>query len=189
LEFQVHELEFQSFFLFRYVNKMSKASWHLDDPVSVKGVRHAMLTTNRGTAQHSGSECCVEIPPDFSKEGRQEIHLKFIDSDLADWCYEFDQWALNYLVSHSLRLFKQPLSLMDIKARYCTITDRTYPREPCMLASIDLKTVAYYDQSGVTMAPMDLDQLEVTPVFEVKSMWFADTGTCGLTLDVVEVWV
>jgi hypothetical protein len=166
---------------------MSKASWHLDDPVSVKGVRHAMLTTNRGTAQHSGSECCVEIPPDFSKEGRQEIHLKFIDSDLADWCYEFDQWSLKYLTSHSLRLFTKHLSLMDIKARYCTITDRTYPREPCMLASID-KTVAYCDRSGV-VAPVDIDQLEVTPVFEVKSMWFADTGTCGLTLDVVEVWV
>jgi hypothetical protein len=58
-----------------------------------------------------------------------------------------------------------------------------------MLASIDLKTVAYKDQSGATVAPVDLDQLEVTPVFEVKSMWFADTGTCGLTLDVVEVWV
>jgi hypothetical protein len=57
-----------------------------------------------------------------------------------------------------------------------------------MLASIDLKTVAYKDQSGV-VAPMDIDLLEVTPVFEVKSMWFADTGTCGLTLDVVEVWV
>ena len=168
---------------------MSKASWHLDDLVSVKGVRQAMLTTNRGTARHSGSECCVEIPPDYSKEGRQEIELKFIDPDLADWCYESDQWALKYLVSHSLRLFKKPLSLMDIKLRYCPITDRSYPREPCMLSSIDLKTVAYKDQSGVTVAPMDIDLLDVTPVFEVKSMWFADTGTCGLTLDVVEVWV
>jgi hypothetical protein len=169
--------------------QMSKASWHLDDIISVDGVRQAMLTSNRGTVKHSDSECCVEIPPDPSKEGRQEIHLKFIESALADWCYELDQWALKYLVSHSLRLFKQPLSLMDIKARYCPITDRTYPREPCMLASIDLKAVAYYDQSGVTMAPMDIDQLEVTPVFEVKSMWFAATGTCGLTLDVIEVWV
>ena len=167
---------------------MSKASWHLDDIISVDGVRQAMLTSNRGTVQHSDSECCVEIPPDPLKEGRQEIQLKFIESALADWCYELDQWALNYLVSHSLRLFKQPLSLMDIKARYCPITDRTYPREPCMLASIDLETVAYYDQSGV-MAPMDLDILEVTPVFEVKSLWLSDTEACGLTLDVIEVWV
>ena len=75
---------------------------------------------------------------------------------------------------------------MYIKAQYCPITDRTYPREPCMLASIDLKTVAYYDQSGVT-APVDIDLLEVTPVFEIKSMWFAATGTCGLTLDMIEV--
>ena len=167
---------------------MSKSSWHLDDIIPVNGVRQAMLTTNRGTLQHSGSECCVEIPPDPLKEGRQEIHLQFMDPALADWCYELDQWALHYLVSHSLRLFKKPLSLMDVKARYCPITDRTYPREPCMLASIDLKTVAYCDHAGMT-APVDIDQLEVTPVFEVKSMWFSDTETCGLTLDVIEVGV
>jgi len=147
-----------------------------------------MLTTNRGTLQHSESECTVEYPPDPLKEGRQEIHMKFIDHTLAEWCYELDQWALHYLVSHSLRLFKEPLSLLDVKLRYCPVTDRTYPREPCGLASIDLKTVTYCDHVGMT-APVDLDQLDVTPVFEVKSMWFSDTGTCGLTLDVIEVGV
>ena len=142
---------------------------------------------NRGTVQHSDSECCAEIPPDPSIEGRQEIHLKSIDPNLADWCYELDQWALQYLVSHSLRLFNKPLTSMDIKARYCPITGRSFPREPSMLASINLKTVAYTDQSGVTVAPVDIDQQEVTPVFEVKSMWFADTGTCGLNLDLIEI--
>ncbi len=57
-----------------------------------------------------------------------------------------------------------------------------------MLASIELQPVAYYDHQGVT-EPMDLDILDVTPVFSVKSMWFSDTATCGLTLDVTEVWV
>ena len=91
------------------------SSWHLDDTVVLNGVKTAMLTTNKGTAHHSDSECCVEIPPDPSKEGPQEIQLKFIDPALADWCYELDQWALKYLVSHSLRMFNKPLSLMDVK--------------------------------------------------------------------------
>ncbi len=103
---------------------MPNSSWTLGD--IVKG--EAML--NEGLVQHSGSECCVEIPPDPSKEGRQKIQLQFIDPDLADWCYELDQWALKYLVAHSLRLFKKPLTLLDIKLRYCPITDRTYPHEP-----------------------------------------------------------
>ena len=77
---------------------------------------------------------------------------------------------------------------MDIKLRYSPITDRTYPREPSALASINLQTVAYYDQLGVT-APMDMDLLDVTPVFEIRSMWFSDTGSCGLTLELIEVWV
>ena len=166
---------------------MSKASWHLDDITIVNEVRQAMLTTNRGTAQHSESECCVEISPDPLVEGRQEIPLQFIDPSLADWCYDADQWALQYLVSHSLRLYTKPLTLMDIKARYCPITDRTYPREPCMLASIDFTTVAFSSSTGVTVAPSDWDFLEVTPVFEIRSMWFADTGTCGLSLDLIEV--
>ena len=83
---------------------MLKASWHLDDITIVNGVRTVMQTTNRGTVQHSDSECCVEILPDPSIEGRQEIHLEFIDPTLADWCYDADQWALKYLVSHSLRV-------------------------------------------------------------------------------------
>jgi hypothetical protein len=128
---------------------MSISSWHLDDTIVLNNVKTAMLTTNKGTARHSDSECCVEIAPDLSKEGPQQIQLKFIDPALADWCYDADQWALKYLASHSLRLFKKPLTLLDIKMRYCPITDRTYPREPCMLASIDLKTVAFFDQSGV----------------------------------------
>ncbi len=64
---------------------MSTASWHLDDITIVDSIRTAMLTTNQGTAQHSESECCVEISPDPSKEGRQEIQLQFIDPALADW--------------------------------------------------------------------------------------------------------
>ena len=85
-----------------------------------------------------------------------------------------------------VKTIKKQLTSMDIKARYCPITDRSFPREPSMLASINLKTVAYTDQSGAT-DPVDIDLLEVTPVFEVKSMWFAATGTCGLTLDLIEV--
>jgi hypothetical protein len=167
---------------------MSTSSWHLDDIVVLNGVKQAMLTSNQGPVRHYDSECCVERAPDPSKEGPQEIQLNFLDPALADWCYELDQWALKYLVSHSLRLFKKPLSLMDVKLRYSPITDRTYPREPAMLASINLETVAYYDQLGVT-APIDLDLLDVTPVFEVGSMWFSDTGSCGLNLELIEVWV
>ena len=167
---------------------MSTSSWHLEDTLVRNGIKTAMLTSNKGTVRHYDSECCVEIAPDPSKEGLQQIHLKFIDTDLADFCYEADQWALKYLASHSLRLFKEPLTLMDIKLRYSPITDRTYPREPCMLASINLQTVTYFNQLGVT-ALFDLDLLDVTPVFELSSMWFSDTGACGLNLELIEVWV
>ena len=57
-----------------------------------------------------------------------------------------------------------------------------------MLASVNLQTVKYFDQFGVT-APFDLDLLDLTPVFEIRSMWFSDTGSCGLKLDLIEVWV
>ena len=164
------------------------SSWHLEDTLVRNGIKTAMLTSNKGTVRHYDSECCVEFAPDPSREGPQEINLTFIDPALADFCYEADQWALKYLASHSLRLFKTPLTMMDIKLRYSPITDRTYPREPSMVATINLQTVAYFDQLGVT-APFDLDLLDVTPVLELKSMWFTDTGTCGLNLELIEVWV
>jgi hypothetical protein len=159
----------------------------MDDITVVNGVRTAMLTSNKGTVKHTDSECCVEISPDPLVEGRQEIQLQVIDPSLADWCYDADEWALKSLVSHCVRLFNKPLTLMDIKARCCPITDRTYPREPCMLASLDTKRVAYSSPTGVVVAPSDWDFLEVTPAFNIKSMWFAHRGTCGLTLDMIEV--
>jgi hypothetical protein len=163
----------------------STAHWQLDDPKVVEGVKTAML---QGVATHFGSVCMVEISPDCKVDGRQQIQLQFIDTDLADWCYDADEWALRYLTHHSIRLFKKPLSMTQVKALYCPLTDRQVPREPCVQAGIDVKTVAYYDQSEVTRAPSDWDFLEVTPLFEIRSLWFADTGTtCGLTLDITSV--
>jgi hypothetical protein len=173
------------FFLFASIKMKATASWQLDDPKVVDGVKTATLS--QGVASHSGSDCMVEIAPDPTVEGRQQIHLQFIDPDLAEWCYQADEWALKYLTHHSIRLFKRPLSMTQVKAMYCPITDRQFPRDPCMQAGIDVKTVAYYDQSEVTHAPSDWDFLEVTPLFEIRSMWFADTGTCGLTLDIISV--
>ena len=105
-----------------------------------------------------------------------------------DFCYEADKWALTYLQSHSLRLFQKSLDVTQVKAIYRPLIDQEWPRDPSMLASIDMRTATFWDfHSETTLRPSELD-CDVTPAFEIRCMWFADTGdACGLTLDVVEV--
>ncbi len=75
--------------------------------------------------------------------------------------------------------------MTQVKAIYRPLVDRTCPRDPSILASIDMRTVTFWDShSETTLCPPELD-CDVTPAFEIRSMWFADT--CGLTLEVVEL--
>jgi hypothetical protein len=165
---------------------MTTASWHLEDPRIIDGVKTAILTTR---VTHSESECTIEKAPDPSIEGPQPLSLAFVDHDLFEWAFEADAWALKYLVSHSMRLFKKPLSVLEVKAMYIPIIDWRYPKDYCIRASVDVRTVELWDCHTETItASSDWAFHDATPTFELKSLWLADTGeACGLTFDIIEM--
>jgi hypothetical protein len=173
------------FFISLY--KMTTASWHLADPVLINGVNTAILAT---PVTHTDSECTIEKAPDPSKSGPQLLPLMYVEYALMEFAYEADTWALQYLVSNSERLFKRQLSTLEVKAMYIPIIDRMYPKDCCLRVSVDVRTVEMWDcHSETVMASSEWVGRIVTPTFELKSLWIADTGTrCGLTLDIIEMF-
>jgi hypothetical protein len=174
-------------FLFAYI-KMTTAPWHLHDPTRINGVSTALLAT---PVTHSDSECTIEHAVDPTTVGPQRLSLVQVDYELFQWAFDADAWALRYIVSNSMRLFKRPLSTVEAKAMYCPIVDWKYPRDHCIRASVDVRTVELWDcHTGNVTASSEWVDRDVTPVFELRSLWIADTGDrCGLTLDITDmVW-
>ena len=177
-------------FLFDGYYKEMAATWQLEDPKVVDGVKTAKLITGSIVARETGDEGMLDVDLDLNVEGPQQFTITCYrgKSLLFGFCHCADMWALEYLQSHSLRLFQKSLDMTQVKAIYRPLIDLKYPRDPSILASIDMRTVPFWDfHSETTLRPSELD-CDVTPAFEIRCMWFADTGNaCGLTLEVVEV--
>jgi hypothetical protein len=163
---------------------MTTASWHLEDPVYINGVNTALLAT---PVTHAGSGY-IKTEPDPSKLVHL-LSLVYAEYDLWEFAYDADAWALSYLVSNSMRLFKRQLSTLEVKAMYTPIIDWEYPKDYCVRASVDVRTVELWDcHSETVTAPSEWAYHDVTPTFELRSLWIADTGNhCGLTLDIIEM--
>jgi hypothetical protein len=158
-------------------------AWTIDDPIVVNGVKTAKL---RGYAQELDdfdlSECVVERGPDVENPERLELWLRHTSA--AEFIAIIDNFALAVLMSNAQRFFDEPLSPMQVHARYKA--SATLGGElPLLMAR--LPVAAPCEQLDLPDSrPESWSGLLVNPQFDIKSLWFTEDA-CGLNVEVLQL--
>ena len=157
------------------------ATWQLDDPRVVDGVKTAMLPGD--TRASFESPCMVHKGPDPEDPERLELWLPHTPA--AEFIAGVDQWALTYLTSNAQRFFNLPLSPVQVAKQYQSALATLDGEHPLLRARFSVN--APCEQLDLPNGrPVSWPGLMVWPLFDIKGLWFTEDA-CGLTVEVLQL--
>ncbi len=161
------------------------ASWTIDDPIVVDGVKTAKL---RGYAQELDpfdlSECIVHRGPDAENPERLELELPHASA--AEIVAAIDTFALACLASNAQRFFDEPLSPAQVQARYRSALVSLGGDHPLLMARLGATAPCVQLLDLPDSRPREWEGLAVNPHFDISSLWFT-ADACGLDVEVLEL--
>ena len=172
-------------------------NWSLADVhVNAKGAKTCQLAVDgRPMHRSSGGFCTAPFgPSNFEKDAlatRQNLELR-IPKDLETYFDEVDQWMLNYLETHSERIFKRVLSKEQVRDAYHPTLKRQGDYPPLLRMKIDSdgrRACRYWTaEQQKRKAPIDWRGAELKVMFHLSHLWILGTS-CGLVVNATDLLV
>ena len=157
--------------------------WHLKDPiVSQRGARSCPLECRQSSVILSvgTSDCPVSSPFGASTYGNDELttrktlELGLEAQQLPQW-EAITQWALQYIESHSERLFKRKLTAAQVLENFKPPLKQSGDYKPLLRTMINLsgpRAVHCWGASGAQVpVPDDLRNLPLSAKIRLDRLW------------------
>jgi hypothetical protein len=134
-------------------------------------------------------------PSNFDKDAsaaRQNLEVR-VAGVAASYFRGLHDWAVDYICAHSERLFKNKLSLQQVRDAYHPCLRQAPGYEPLLRCKINMPNTrggcryctAHGDERE---APVDRRDADVTPHVHVSHLWLMD-GSCGIVVNVFDLLV
>jgi hypothetical protein len=168
--------------------------------ITAKGAKMAVLTNGADSSDRcnytfSEPTRCPFGPSNFDKDPkatRQNLDIR-VSGDAAEFFEGLDAWAIDYICTHSERLFKKSLSLAQVKDSYTPCLRKAPGYEPLLRTKFNTAgtrgACRFWTAGGEEReAPVDWREADVTPHVHVSHLWMMG-GSCGLVVNVCDLLV
>ena len=165
--------------------------------VSAKGAKMAALSSGADRCNYTFAEPtrCPFGPSNFDKDPnatRQNLDIR-VSGDAAAFFDGLDAWAIDYICTHSERLFKKSQSLAQVKDMYHPCVRKAPGYAPLLRTKFNAAgtrgACRFWTAGGEQReAPVDWREAELTPHVHMSHLWMMG-GSCGLVVNVCDLLV
>ena len=163
---------------------------------AAKGAKSALLTCKTGPVVFIGTKAC-EAPfgaTNFDRDVtavRQNLELR-LSPEQEKYFSDFDAWAVEYLSSHSERLFKKQLTVAQIKETYHSCVKQKEKYDPLLRTKLNMSggwATRFWDTAGKALAPLaSLKGVRLIPRLQISHLWVMGTS-CGFAINATDLQI
>ena len=124
----------------------------------------------------------------YDKEPSQRVNLSFeVDAELGEWIAAVEHAVLEEATKQSFRLFTRTLTREEVERDFNSSLKKSVLRAKMNISGI--RAVRCWNSTGEQWPlPKDLRGMSVTPLVEVRALWFA-AGRFGIVWELTDMLV
>ena len=163
---------------------------------AARGAKSSLLTCKTGAVIFKATKAC-ECPfgaTNFDRDVtavRQNLELR-LSPKQEEYFSEFDAWAVEYLSSHSERLFKKQLTVAQIKESYHSPVKQKETYDPLLRTKLNMsgaRATRFWDTEGKPLAPLaSLKGVWLIPRLQISHLWIMGTS-CGFAINATDLQI